>query len=387
MIPFTPLHGKILQRWLQTQQPGMTRLLGRLVRFETPSFDKAAVDRLGRLLAAEWNRRGCAVRMLRQKDRGDHLRVEWKRSSARRVAPILVLGHMDTVYPAGSLARSPFRVAHGRAWGPGTFDMKAGLVIALFAVDALLAHDLAPTRPVIFLWTSDEEIGSQSSRAAIEREARRAAAVLVMEPASGKSGKLKTGRKAIGEIEIVAAGRAAHAGLNPGDGINAIEEISRQIIAIKAWDNPQRGITVNPGVIEGGSRSNVIPDRARVLVDIRATHAGDMQKLEKRFRNLRPFLPGAKLRISGGFTRPPLERIHSVALYRKARRAAEELGMALGEDFVGGGSDGNFTAALGVPTLDGMGAVGTGAHSERENISVRDLPKRAALLAGLLMAI
>jgi glutamate carboxypeptidase len=198
---------------------------------------------------------------------------------------------------------------------------------------------------------------------------------------------VKTGRKGVGEIEIVATGRAAHAGLNPKDGINAIEEIALQIAHLSRWNQPSRGITVNAGVIEGGTRTNVIPDRARVVVDLRAAHAGDMRALERKFRGLRPILRGAKLQIRGGFNRPPMERKSSAALYTKARALAKEMGVTLGEAYVGGGSDGNFTAALGVPTLDGLGAVGEGAHSPGENIVIRTLPERAALVASLLATI
>jgi glutamate carboxypeptidase len=209
-------------------------------------------------------------------------------------------------------------------------------------------------------------------------------AVLVLEPAAGLDGRVKTGRKGVGEIELIVTGRAAHAGLSPEDGINAIEEIALQIARISQWNQPQRGVTVNAGVIEGGTRTNVIAERARALVDLRAARLGDMRALERKFHALRPCLAGAKLQVLGGFHRPPLERKMSAALYAKARALANEMGVTLGETFVGGASDGNFTAALGVPTLDGLGAVGENAHSLRENIVIRALPERAALLAGLL---
>jgi len=376
-----------LVEWLRPRQAAMTRLLGQFVRAESPSFDKTAVDRFGRMVAAEWRRRGAKVTLLRQRKRGDHIRAEWNPRGYRARGQILVLGHLDTVYGRGILARMPFRLSRGRAYGPGVFDMKGGLVIALFAVDALNVTGCVPEKRIVFLWTSDEEIGSGTSRAAIEREARRSDAVLVLEPALGLDGRVKTGRKGVGEIEIVATGRAAHAGLNPKDGINAIEEIALQIARISRWNQPGRGITVNAGVIEGGTRTNVIPDRARVLVDVRAVRAGDMRALERKFRALRPILRGAKLQIRGGFNRPPMERKNSAGLYVKARSLAREMGVTLGEAYVGGGSDGNFTAALGVPTLDGLGAVGEGAHSPDENILIRALPERAALVAGLLATI
>ena len=370
--------------WLRSRERAMTRLLGRFVRAESPSFDKAAVDRFGRIIASEWKRRGATVTLLRQRERGDHVRAEWRPRGNRATSQILVLGHLDTVYNAGTIGQMPFRVSRGRAWGPGTFDMKGGLVIALYAIDALAAVGRLPERRTVFLWTSDEEIGSETSRAAIEREARRSDAVLVLEPAAGLEGRVKTGRKGVGEIELIATGRAAHAGLNPEDGVNAIEEIALQIARITRWNQPHRGITVNAGVIEGGTRTNVIPERARALVDLRAARVEDMRALERKFRALRPILPGAKLDIRGGFNRPPMERKMSAALYVKARALSKEMGITLGEAFVGGGSDGNFTSALGVPTLDGLGAIGECAHSSRENVVVRALPERAALLAGMM---
>jgi glutamate carboxypeptidase len=373
--------------WLRPRESAMTRLLGQFVRAESPSFEKAAVDRFGRIVAAEWKRRGASVTLLRQKHRGDHIRAVWHPRKNRSSGQILVLGHLDTVYDVGTIGKMPFRVSRGRAWGPGAFDMKGGLVIALYAVDALAAAAFAPEKHVVFLWTTDEEIGSETSRKVIESEARRSDAVLVLEPALGLEGRVKTGRKGIGEIELIATGRAAHAGLNPEDGINAIEEIALQIARIAQWNQPRRGITVNAGVIEGGTRTNVIADRARALIDVRASRPADMRALEKKFRDLRPILDGAKLEIRGGFGRPPMERKMSAALYTKARVLSKETGMTLGEAFVGGASDGNFTAAVGVPTLDGLGAVGEGAHSPRENIVVRALPERAALLAGLLAAL
>jgi len=373
-----------LAAWLRPRGRAMMRLLGQFVRAESPSFDKAAVDRFGRIVASEWKKRGAAVTLLRQRGRGDHVRVEWRPRGQRTAAQILVLGHLDTVYEIGTITQMPFRESRGHAWGPGTFDMKGGLVIALYAMDALAAVGCLSEKRIVFLWTSDEEIGSESSRAAIEREAKRSDAVLVLEPAAGLDGRVKTSRKGVGEIELIVTGRAAHAGLNPGDGVNAIEEMAHQIARISRWNQPRRGTTVNAGVIEGGTLTNVIPERARALVDLRASRVEDMRALERKFRALRPILSGAKLEIRGGFNRPPMERNMSAALYAKARALSKEMGLTLGEAFVGGGSDGNFTAALGVPTLDGLGAVGENAHSPRENIVIRALPVRAALLAGLI---
>ena len=369
---------------LQKRERAMLRLLGRFARSESPSLDKEAVDAFGQVVAEEWKQRGAEVSFLRQAKRGNHIRAEWNPRDDRGRQQLLVLGHLDTVHGFGTLRRAPFHFSRSEASGPGVLDMKGGLVIGLFAADALIANRCLPAKRVVFLWTSDEEIGSGTSRAAIEREARRSDAVLVLEPAAGLDGRLKTGRKGVGEFEIVAAGRAAHAGLNPEDGVNAIQEIALQIARILRWNRPKRGITLNPGLIEGGTRPNVVPGLARVVVDVRAPGAKEMRLLEGKFRSLRPTLPGASLQVRGGFHRPPLERKTSAALYAKARALASEIGLELGEAFVGGGSDGNFTAAAGVPTLDGLGAVGDGAHTLDEKILVRSLSERAALLAGLI---
>ena len=378
---------KELLRLARHHQSELLRVLERLVRTESPSNNKSAVDRCGRMLAAEWRRRGARVEFLQQKQRGDHLLVDTRLGPARPQGQILLLGHMDTVHDVGTLQRMPWRVAGGRARGPGVFDMKAGLTIALFAVQMLRELRMAPKKRVVCLWTTDEEIGSESSRKFIEREARRSDAVLVLEPASGLAGNVKTARKGVGEAEIIITGRAAHAGLNPEDGINAVHELALQIERIMHLNEPKRGTTVSVNVVEGGGRSNVIADRARALIDLRATTMTEARALEKRLHALKPILRGAKLEIRGGINRPPMERKHSAALFRHAQILADDMGMELGESFVGGGSDGNFTAALGVPTLDGLGGIGEGAHAQHENIVIRALPARVALIAGLLASL
>ncbi|MCL6480920.1 MAG: M20 family metallopeptidase [Firmicutes bacterium] len=363
----------------------MLRLLRRLVQTESPSLEKAAVDRLGRLLAREWRRRGAAVRLLRQRQRGNHLRASVWLGRGRPSGQLLVLGHLDTVYPLGTLRRMPFRVAGRRVHGPGVYDMKAGLVMALFAVDALRQLQIAPQKRLLFLFTSDEEIGSDSSRRWIEAEARRSDAVLVLEPSAGRDGRLKTARKGVGLWTVTAHGRAAHAGINPQDGVNAIHELALQIARIVRFHQPRRGITVNADVIAGGTRSNVIAERATAEVDVRVWRMADAARLARKFRALRPVLRGARLEVRGELNRPPLERTREVVrLFRHAQRLAREMGWELNEAATGGGSDGNLTAALGIPTLDGLGAVGGGAHSPNEFIDARSLPERAALLAGLL---
>jgi len=375
---------KELLRLARRRQPQMLRLLERLVRSESPSFDKSAVDRCGQLLAAEWRRRSAHVEILRQKHRGDHLLIDTRLARSGASGQILLLGHFDTVHDLGSLARMPWRVAGGRAFGPGVFDMKAGLAIALFAVDVLREAGLTPRKHVLCLWTTDEEIGSETSRKFIEREALRSDAVLVLEPADGLEGRVKTARKGVGQAEVIVTGRAAHAGLNPEDGVNAVHELALQIGQIMRLNDPARGTTVNVDVIEGGTRSNVIAERARALVDLRVSRMSDARALNRRLLALRPVLPGAQLEIRGGISRAPMERKVAAALYAQAKKLSAQMGVRLGEAFVGGGSDGNLTAALGVPTLDGLGCTGEGAHSANENIILRKLPERVALIAGLL---
>jgi glutamate carboxypeptidase len=279
----------------------------------------------------------------------------------------------------------PYRVKGGAAWGPGAFDMKGGLVLALAAVDALRVARTHPGKRLVFLWTSDEEIGSESSRAVIESEARRSDAVLVLEPAFGREGRLKTARKGVGGAEIVVTGRAAHAGVAPEKGVNAVHELVQQIARLMKMNNRRRGITVQTTVVNGGTVSNVIPAEARAQVDLRYQRMADARTIEGKLRSLRPILDGARVVVNLSPSRPPLERTAGVQeLYRHAQGIAAEMGITLGETATGGGSDGNFTAALGVPTLDGLGAVGDGAHSPQEHIVIRALPERAALLAGLL---
>ena len=384
----TSHEARALLAGLRARQSAMVALLGRFVRAESPTDAKAAVDRFGRLLATEWRRRAARVTVIPQKRAGDHLQVVWPAPTATQSHnDILVLGHIDTVYDLGTLRTMPFRQARGHAFGPGAFDMKGGLVIALFAVEALQKAGWRPSRRVVFLWTSDEETGSATSRALIENAARHSDAVLVLEPAAGLDGRLKTRRKGVGTAELIITGRAAHAGLNPQNGVNAVHEMALQAARIAKLTDFRRGITVSPTLATGGSRSNVIPASARLTIDLRAERQADMRQIERRLKSLRPILPGAKVELRGGFSRPPLERAASKALFARAQKAARSLGLSLRETSAGGGSDGNFTAALGVPTLDGLGAVGEAPHSPNENVIISALPERAALLAVLLASL
>ena len=372
-------------RYLRGRESEMVRLLGKFVRCESPSIEKAAVDGFAQMVASEWRRRGARVRILRQNRPGNHVRAEVWLGKGPPAGRLMVLGHLDTVYPLGTIAKMPFRVAGGRAWGPGTFDMKGGLVQALAAVDALRATKIHPRKRLVFFWNSDEEIGSHSSRRAIETEARRSDVVLVLEPAFGRDGRLKTARKGVGTAEMIVTGRSAHAGIDPQSGVNAVHELALQIARLAKFNEPRRGISVQATVVAGGTVSNVVPESARAEVDVRYTRLADAAALERRLRGMRAILPGARVRVRGGINRPPLERTAAVQrLFRQAQALMREMGLPLGEASTGGGSDGNLTAALGVPTLDGLGAVGDGAHSPREHLVIRAMPERAALLAGLL---
>ncbi len=311
-------------------------------------------------------------------------RITWQPQKSRTAGQLLVLGHYDTVYATGALAKMPFRISAGKVRGPGTFDMKAGIVQALFALEALQQTETPLRKRIVFLWTSDEEIGSDSSRKLIEAEARRSDAVFVLEPSLGPLGLVKTARKGVGEAEIIVHGRASHAGLAPQEGVNAVHELAQQITQLQKWNDLRRGISVNADIIEGGTRVNVIAERARAVIDLRALRLSDMRQLEKRLHTLKPLTRGARLEIRGGFNRAPMERRVSAALFSRAKSLAGQMGLSIGECMAGGGSDGNLTAALGVPTLDGLGAVGDGAHSAHEHVIARTMPQRAALLAAIL---
>src|SRR5436853_2798394 len=324
-MPDSRLPKKFL-RLLKPSLPQMLATLRRFVTAESPSLEKAAADLCCGLIAEEWNKRGARVERIAQKHRGDLLRITPLPSKSRPSGQLLVLGHYDTVYSTGTLARMPFRLEGGKAYGPGTFDMKAGIVQALFALQALRQAEIPVHKRLVFLWTSDEEIGSESSRKFFEAEARRSDAVFVLEPAFGPRGLLKTARKGVGEAELIVHGRASHAGLAPQQGVNAIHELARQITRIEKWNDLRRGVTINAGIIEGGTRTNVIPERARAVLDLRALRVSDMRSLEVRLRGLRAVQAGARLEITGGLDRPPLERKMSAALFARAQLLARQMG-------------------------------------------------------------
>ena len=351
------------------------------VELESPSDDKARTDRFGEYLAGfVRSKMDAHVETLKQPTFGNHIRVEIGPRNGER--PILMLGHFDTVWPAGTLAGMPFKIDGPLAYGPGTLDMKAGLVLGIHALAALQKARLLRV-PVVFLFTSDEERGSLSSRPLIEQEARRARAVLVLEPAAG--GALKTARKGIGIFRVEVEGLAAHAGSNPELGVSAIEEMARQILDLHRLNDPTTGTTVNVGVVNGGTRPNVMAAAASAEVDLRVTNMAEAQRLEEAILGLRPHNPKARVVVTGGINRPPMERTPGVAaLYEMARGVAKGLGFELGEASVGGASDANFVTPLGVPVIDGLGAVGDGAHATNEHVEVASLPVRATLIAGLI---
>lgn len=350
-----------------------------LVTMESPSHDKEAVDRCGRALEARLQALGATVERLPQATAGDHLRATLGSGDDQ----VLLLGHFDTVWDVGQLARMPLERRDGRLHGPGVYDMKAGIAIGMLAMRAVAALGAAHSR-IVMLLTTDEEVGSTTSRALIEDEARRSRAVFVLEP-SLPGGTLKTARKGCGEFELVVTGIPAHAGVDPTKGASAILELAHQTIALHALRDLDRGLSVNVGVVEGGSRPNVVAEHARARVDVRAPTLADAAEIEARIHALTPVVPGVRLAISGGFERPPMERTAGVAaLFARARAIAAHLGYQLDEGSTGGGSDGNFTAAIGVPTLDGLGAIGDGAHARHEHVEIESLTSRAALVAGLI---
>ncbi|HEY0875765.1 MAG TPA: M20 family metallopeptidase [Vicinamibacterales bacterium] len=352
----------------------------RLVRLESPSTDKAAVDRCGAAVAELLRDAGGEVSLVPQETRGDHVRAEFDGGPGR----VLILGHFDTVWDLGTLERMPVREEDGRLHGPGIYDMKASIAIAAHALRA--SREFGMTRPrVVALFTTDEEIGSGTSRALIEREAREADAVLVLEP-SLPGGAVKTHRKGCGEFTLTVRGTSAHAGIDPGKGASAILEIAHQIVALESLQDLERGISVNVGVIEGGTRANVVAEQASAVVDVRVPTMDDAARVEAAIRALAPKNPRVTVEVEGRIERPPLERTAGVGrLYEQARAAAATLGRDLAEGGTGGGSDGNFTAALGVPTLDGLGPEGDGAHALHEHVRLGDLPWRAAFLSTLLV--
>lgn len=370
-----------LLSFLQARQPEIIGTIRDLVMIESPSSNKQTVDACGRHVADLFQRAGAKLTRHRTENYGDHIQADFDGGPGTR---IMLLGHFDTVWDVGTLKTMPFREERGRLWGPGVLDMKTGIVQMLYGLAALKENG-GLSRPVTVLLVTDEEVGSESSRAITESIAKHCAAVFVLEPSFGLNGALKTGRKGVGDYTVKVTGKAAHAGLDFEKGSSAILELSRQLLKVEKFTNLKQGITVNPGVIRGGTRNNVIAAEASADVDIRITKMTQAAILEKKFRSLKAIDRRCKVSVEGGVNRPPLERTEAVVkLFTLAKKLGRELNLNLKEAFVGGGSDGNFTAGLGIPTLDGLGPPGEGAHAVNESVLIDQIVPRTALLARLI---
>jgi glutamate carboxypeptidase len=371
----------ILQTLERILPEGLT-FLEHMVNQDSPSFEKAPVDRLGEFVARRFTDLGGTLTRTTEPDRGDHLTIRFGKSPAE---PVLLLGHIDTVWPSGEAAKRPYSVEDGVASGPGVFDMKAGVAMMWMAMRALLERNPELPVPVEILLTSNEEVGSPGSRELVVRSARGKRAVLVLEP-SLPGGVLKTVRNGMGRFTIRAVGRAAHSGVDPGAGVNAVVEMAHQILEIGKLGDPLRNTSVSVTQVQGGTRPNVIPAECTAQVDARTPTSEEAERITRSMRALRPFLEGARIEVDGQFRRPPLERTPgNERLFRIAREVAGQIGRQVEGGETGGASDGNLTSAIGVPTLDGLGPVGHGAHQLDEHVRVDSLPWRTALVAGLIL--
>jgi len=382
--PDAPIPMRALLAGSRRKERALVDLIQTLVRIESPSDNKPAVNGCVELAAAHARSLGARIKIHRQRAHGNVLEARFglkARSSSPK--PILLLGHLDTVWPLGTLKQMPCQVRDGRLWGPGTLDMKAGVAMAFIALEMLAEANLL-RREIVLLLNSEEEIGSPISRPITERLASECSAVLVLEPAQGLA--CKTARKGTGNWRIDIKGVAAHAGVDFEKGASAIRELARIVEKVSSWTDLKCGLTVSTGVVGGGSKSNVIPAEAWAEVDVRITRKSDGPRVERKFAALKSIDRRCSLEITGGINRPPMERTRgTVALYKRAREIAVDLGFHLDEASTGGASDGNFTSALGIPTLDGLGAVGEGAHANHESVMLEHLAPRTALLAALLL--
>jgi len=385
MAPLTDLDIKRVLSYLQQRHADMTELLQRLVLIESSSDDPAGVGRMLAILAAELKSSGMSVRRLPGRASGGLLYARQFKGSA--ISPFqLLIGHCDTVWPVGILSTMPVRRESGNLFGPGAFDMKAGLVQLIYALRTLRELSLTAPASCKVVINSDEEIGSPESTPLICNLAQRAERAFILEPAFGKSGKLKTARKAVGSFTMTIRGRASHAGVNPEEGVSAVLELSHQIQRLFALNDAERGITVNVGTIAGGTRPNVIAADVRASIDVRVRTLEDAKAVESAIRSLTPVNPNTTLHVDGGLDHPPMERSErNQALWRLAQESGRRLGLELEDAAVGGASDGNTTSQY-TATLDGLGAVGDGAHAAHENVELFRLVERAALLVLLLMA-
>ena len=370
-------------RWANSKQEDIISFTQEMVECESPSDSPAHVNRFVDLIV-ERTRDIAVADVFDAPGAGKHLRLTFH-MQGKQDGQILCIGHSDTVWPLGTLKDMPFRRANGRLWGPGVLDMKSGLAFVIYAVRALRERDVSLRKNVVLLIVSDEEIGSPTSRALTENEAKRSECVLVLEPGTGLTGKLKTSRKGVGSYQIRVSGKAVHAGVDFAAGASAIVEAARQVQKIAEFTDLRRGTTVNPGLISGGTRANVVAAEAKIVADARVVRMRDVEMLDRKFHSLRPVDRRCSLEVQGGLNRPPMERSKAIQkLFGKAKKLGRELGVKIEESATGGGSDGNFTAALGIPTLDGLGGVGEGAHAPNESILIDRIADRTALLASLL---
>lgn len=369
---------KVLE-YIKQHQEEMLEDLKTLVLAESPTHSKERVDQCGAEIQKLFKKHlHLDSEVIPQKHAGNHMRFSYGTGDEQ----ILILGHFDTVWDVGRLS---YRVEGNRAYGPGILDMKGGIIQALWAVKACRELGISLNKRIVFLCTSDEEVGSSSSRELIEREAVQSRAVLVPEPAAAHTGALKTTRKGVGRFAIKITGKAAHAGNHHQDGISAVQEMAHQILFLHSLTDYELGTTLNVGVVRGGSTENVVAEQAELGVDLRISQISEGERISKIIYGLKPHSEGITLQVSGGVNRPPMEKTAgNEQLFRLAAACSSELGFPLIEEAVGGGSDGNFTSALGIPTLDGLGAVGEGIHAENEHVEIDQLPVRAALMAGLL---
>ncbi len=382
--PELPIEQPSRLRYFEQRRNQIVQSIRELAEIESPSDNKPAVDRIAQFLTAKFEALGGQTQFHRSTEFGDSLQIDFPAPNSSQ-KPVLLLGHFDTVYPLGTLAKMPCRVDGDRLHGPGVLDMKSGIALILHAIEALQAWCGAVPRPITVFLVSDEEVGSYSSRKITEALAKKSAGVLVLEPAAGLRGAVKTARKGVGEYTLSVKGIAAHAGLDPGKGHSAILELAHQLATIAKLNNLRQGISVNPGVIAGGTRTNVVAAEATADIDVRIKRAKQAIGIDRKLRSLKPHDKHCKLEITGAINRLPMERTAGVvALYRKAQAIARKINWKLEEAAVGGGSDGNFTAGLGIPTLDGLGGVGEGAHAVHEYIVISELPRRALLLAGMI---
>ena len=352
-----------------------------MVELESFTSDKQGTDALSDYLIQRLRELGAETTVIPQDQVGNHVVADIEGGEGR----IMLLCHMDTVWPKGTIENRPFTVKEGLAYGPGILDMKAGIAIALHALETLRTNGVQPKHKIKIVLNSDEETGSTSSRQLIEEEARKSDQVFCLEPGAGKKGALKTGRKGVGMFQVKVTGKAAHAGNEPEKGISAIEEMAHQILRLHSLTDFSRGTTVNVGVLQGGAVRNQVAAFAEALVDLRVTTTAEAVRVEREILNASPVLNDALIEVTGSLNRPPMERTESTAMMLNwVKEFADPLGIGLEETQVGGGSDAQFVAALGIPVLDGMGGVGEGPHADHENIVVSELPRRVALLASIM---